>query len=668
MKQTLLTLALTLLIIFAGFTQDFHEYSGSQACSMRKSLQRSTVLPVRAPMSGQIHSFDVLNYTVDFNLYRCYTPPNPKDYKATLIVTLKAVETIDTVRLNAENASLIIDSVRLAGQSFLHSGDILAIKLNRVYQPGEVLQVKVGFHHTNLNDGGFYCTNYHNAAVVFTDSEPQGARKWFPCWDDPSDKATLDLRARVKSNVRLGSNGILADSLIQGDTLTYHWISVHPIATYIMVMTSRTNYNLDILYWKKTSNPNDSIPIRFYYNPTENPVGIENIMFDLADYYSMRYNEHPFQKNGFATIDTMFTWGGMENQTLTSLCKGCWSESLVAHEFAHQWFGDMITCASWADIWINEGFATWCEANWNENNLGYQYYKAEIQNYAMDYKINNPGWAISVPEWAVSPPESFVLFNWQVTYEKGACILHQLRYLLGDTLFFSTLRTYAADTTFRFKNASIPDFNTKVNEMSGENYDWYFTDWLLQPNHPIYNNTYNIVNLGGGQWKVNFHTYQEQSIPEFFRMNLEVNVRFTDGTDSTFRFMNNVDHQSYEWFFDKQPVNLIFDPHGDIVLSENTTTVGIIDHPAALNLRMVSCVPNPAQEQTTITFETDREDTYRAVLTEMNGKTLSTLSLGDLPQGRHSFSIDCSHYPQGMYLYTISGTSGSINGRLIIDK
>jgi aminopeptidase N len=183
-------------------------------------------------------------------------------------------------------------------------------------------------------------------------------------FDKPSDKALFDLTARVKSNVKLGSNGILADSTLNGNYLTYHWVSNQNVATYLMVITSKVNYQLKIGWWHKLNNPDDSIPLRYYFNQGENPAPVMAILPEMTTWYSQNFIEHPFEKNGFATLNSDFSWGGMENQTLTSLCPGCWSESLAAHEYAHQWFGDMITCNTWADIWLNEGFATWSEARW----------------------------------------------------------------------------------------------------------------------------------------------------------------------------------------------------------------------------------------------------------------------------------------------------------------
>ena len=181
-----------------------------------------------------------------------------------------------------------------------------------------------------MQDGAVYASN----GMFFTDCEPEGARSWFPCWDKPSDKATLDLTAKVPSNVKFGSNGKLVDSTFNGDTLTYHWHSDQNVATYLVVMTSKVNYNLDILYWHKISNPSDSIPIRFYYNDDYTPTNIEGIIKSMMTYYSQNFCEHPFQKNGFAGLNNQFPWGGMENQTLTSICPWCWIEDLISHEFA----------------------------------------------------------------------------------------------------------------------------------------------------------------------------------------------------------------------------------------------------------------------------------------------------------------------------------------------
>jgi aminopeptidase N len=410
--------------------------------------------------------------------------------------------------------------------------------------------------------------------MFFTDCEPEGARYWFPCWDKPSDKATLDLTAKVPSTVKFASNGKLMDSTFNGDTLIYHWHSVQNIATYLIVMTSKVGYNLDIVYWHKLSNQNDSVPMRFYYNNGENVGPTKTLIGPMTTYYSQNFCEHPFQKNGFAALNNQFPWGGMENQTLTSICPGCWSEWLIAHEFAHQWFGDMITCATWADVWLNEGFATWCEAFWDEHYGGYSAYKADIIGDAGYYIVYNPGWAISNPEWAINTPPTWMLFNTAITYDKGACVLHMLRHTLGDSLFFATLHAYCADTNLKFKSAVTGDFNAEVNNITGQDFNWFFNEWIYYPNHPQYQNTYFLVNSVGGNWNIDFVTTQVQTNAPFFKMPLEIKIHFLDNSDTIIRVMNDVSWQEYSWLFHKQPDTVIFDPNNDIVLKLSSTVRG----------------------------------------------------------------------------------------------
>lgn len=553
----------------SSYAQMRPQISGSRYCSMKKSSMIH--LPSLPDSSGTtiVHTFDVLDYTLNVNLYHCYFSPYPTDFKGTNIITFKVDSMLNKIKLNAVNSSLAIDSVRLAGVSYAHATDTLTIYLNRYYNPGEIVQVKIYYRHLNVQDYAVYSSN----GMFFTDCEPEGARKWFPCWDKPSDKATLDLTARVPSNVKFGSNGKLMDSTLNGDTLLYHWQSINNIATYLIVMTSKVNYNLDILYWHKISNPSDSIPIRFYYTDYR-PLNIEAIINTMMTYYSQNFCEHPFQKNGFASLNNQFPWGGMENQTLTSICPGCWDEGLISHEFAHQWFGDMITCATWADVWLNEGFATWCEAFWQEHYGGYPTYKVYINIDANYYLAYNPGWPVYNPEWAINTPPVNILFNTAITYEKGACVLHMLRHILGDSLFFGTLQAYCADTNLKFKSATTADFNAKVNSVTGNDYNWFFNEWIYSPNHPQYQNTYFLENADNGKWNVDFVTTQVQTNAPFFKMPLEIEVHFMDNSDTVIRVMNDANWQEYSWLFHKQPDTVIFDPDDQIVLKLSSTVRG----------------------------------------------------------------------------------------------
>ncbi len=390
--------------------------SGAEICAHGK-IRRLSKLDLKGPNSP-LHSFDVLNYTLNLDIYDNYTSPYPKDFTASNIVKFRVDSTLNTIQLDAINTSIEILSVSMAGISFIHESDILTINLDGTYNSGDIVEVKIDYYHKDVTDDGIYI----GGGFVFTDCEAEGARCWFPCWDKPVDKAKLDLTAKVPSDVLLGSNGRLEDSTMVADTIYYHWISRDPIATYIMVISSSNNYSLDIVYWD--SNPNDKdpgMPIRFYYQPGEDPTAIEEFIIPLADYFSEIFGVHPFEKDGFATLNQQFVLGGMENQSLTSLCQDCWYEGLVVHEFTHQWFGDMIGPGTWADIWLNEGFATYGEALALEHLYGYSEYRSDIIAKANYYINNNPGWVISNPEWAITTPPINELLNSQFT------VVEQLR-------------------------------------------------------------------------------------------------------------------------------------------------------------------------------------------------------------------------------------------------
>ena len=297
-KSTLLIIAFLFGVINVH-SQDVSTMKGAYYCSQKKINNPNYIRLTPQPLVTPKHSFDVLDYKLNLNIYDCFKTPYPKTFSALETIKFRVDSALNTIKLNAVNTSIAIDSVRLIRLNypltFSHTGDILTINMNRTYNPGEIVNVKIYYRHLSIADNAFYVYQ----GMVFTDCEPEGARKWYPCWDKPSDKATIDLTAKVPSNVRLGSNGRLNDSTVTADTIYYHWISKDPVSTYLVVMTAKVGYNLQILYWHKISNPADSIPIRYYYNSGENISPSSGVILDMTTYYSQKFCEHPFEKNGF---------------------------------------------------------------------------------------------------------------------------------------------------------------------------------------------------------------------------------------------------------------------------------------------------------------------------------------------------------------------------------
>jgi aminopeptidase N len=603
---------------------------------------------VKTKKSPPTHSFDVLNYKLYLDLYNCYGSTFPKRYYATNTITLKADSALNSIKLNATNTSLTIDSVQLAGVSFLHASNILTINLDKTYYPGDTAILKIYYHHnditTNMSDTAFHACD---DGFVFTDCEPEGARKWFPCWDKPSDKATTDLTAKVPLNVKLGSNGSLKDSVIIGDTLYYHWASRDPMSTYLINIASKDNYNLAKKIWHKPSNYNDSIPIVFYYTNGDNISPVRDSVISVVNFYSQIFGEYPFEKIGYAGVNSSTYYGSMENQTLINMVPAAWIYCAPeTHEMAHQWFGDLITCKTWADLFLNESFATYIEALWKEHTGGYVPYKTQINSNANSYLSSNPGWAISDSSWAIHTPSFDTLFNYSVSYNKGSCVLHMLRYVVGDSLFFKALKEYATDTNFTFGNASIKDFRNKVEAVTGLDLHWFFDEWIYKPNHPVYKNTFYITDLGSGNWRVDFTAKQIQTNPPFFKMPIELTYKFTDGSDTTIKVMNDTNGQVFTFYFTKEPTSVIFDKADNIVLKKGTTLLGIDE--IAYEANLINISPNPSSEYLTLKFT---QNTTKATIKIYNLlgelKFISTMSSPET-------TIDIADLAKGVYIVEVA--------------
>ena len=660
----LLMLSLSGLIAIGMIVAQEKPMSGAQMCSLKRIKHFAPLMKEESANSPR-HSFDVLNYTLSLDIYECFFAPFPKSYIATDVITFKVDSTLNSIQLNAVSSSIAIDSVALAGKSFYQKASYLTIGLDATYSPNDTVRVKIYYHHQDIADGSFYANN----GMVFTDCEPEGARKWFPCWDRPSDKATFDLTVKVPADAKLGSNGRLTDTLRVGDSLYYHWISRDPIATYLMVMSAKRGYNLDIVYWKKLSNPSDSIPMMFYSNSGESPKYIETIILPMTGRYSTLFGEHPFEKNGFASLNNQFPWGGMENQTLTSICPNCWGENLISHEFAHQWFGDMISPGTWADVWLNEGFATYCEAIWDEYGGGYNAYKSAILGDAGEYLAFNPGWPIYDPQWAVATPDVGTLFNTAITYDKGACVLHMLRYVLGDSPFFAALKGYATDSVnFKFKSATTDDFIQKINNLTGQNLIWFFDEWIKQPNHPVYQNYYNIDATAK---KVSVNIVQTQKNPPVFTMPIDLKFSFSDLSDTTIRVLNNSINQKFDFTFAKVPTDVQFDPNNDIVLKQATTTEvnGVpLDNTAGIHYALDQNYPNPFNPVTRLSFTIAEKQFVSLRIYDELGKEVADLINTPMDPGSYSVRWDAHGLSSGVYFYQIHAGNFIETKKLVLLK
>lgn len=194
-------------MVTSGIISQQQFSTGAEFCWNKKVHSKNIWSSIGDSPGTPRHTFDVLNYTLNLDIRNCFLSPYPHSYNASNIVQFRVDTALNQITLNANNASILIDSVSLAGVSFTQVNNVLTVTLNRTYNPNEIVNIKINYHHLDVSDNSFYT----GSGGVFTDCEPEGARGWFPCWDKPSDKATLDLTVKVPTSARLGSNGKLMD-------------------------------------------------------------------------------------------------------------------------------------------------------------------------------------------------------------------------------------------------------------------------------------------------------------------------------------------------------------------------------------------------------------------------------------------------------------------------
>ncbi|MBS1492393.1 MAG: M1 family metallopeptidase [Bacteroidetes bacterium] len=518
---------------------------------------------------AQDKNIDVLNYSIDVDFTNNFKPQRSYVFTGNVKIKVKALEDINSLVLNANNASLKIENVSTAATSFTHEKNEVKISLDRTYQKDEEFEIGIGYSHTNYFDTAFYV----GKGIVYTDCEPEGARCWYPCKDFPDDKALFEIKGKVPAGVLLGSNGLLIDSTSDGKTTTYTWKESYLMPTYLAVVAASENYSMRVIEWKD-KNSDKTVPIRFYYQKTDEKSKLDLMMQrvpEMMDFYSEMFGTYPFDKLAFATVDNQFPWGGMENQTFITLCGNCYNDDLLAHELAHHWFGDMISPTRWSDIWLNEGFATYCETIWAERMEGKTQYRRLNKINADEYLVTNPGRPIYNRSWDSIVPNNNILFNVAMTYNKSGAILYMLRYVLGDTLFFSSIKKYTTNSDLMYKNINTNEFVKLMSEYSGRDLSWFFDEWLYRPNHPVYDNRYEIKKEGD-EWKVTFNIKQTQK-EEFFKMPVEIQVLFQKETKIV-RLENDRNDQTFELKFSDKPVQIVFDPNNEIILKRARTVQG----------------------------------------------------------------------------------------------
>ncbi|MBT8387719.1 MAG: M1 family metallopeptidase, partial [Ignavibacteria bacterium] len=375
-----------ILIFILGLTsllaqQDFRQKENRKLIQQfeKERFNNQLQLLTKSPTQNQ-EDFDIHFYTLNLGLW----PVTELLNGAVVIEGESLINGLDHIEIDLFS-NMVIDSIKQGVNllSYTHTNDLININLSSAINQGEIFSVEV-FYSGNPQSGGLgtWGWDYHQGEpIIWTLSQPFGSPAWWPCKDDPEDKAdSVYLNITVPEELIVASNGLLVDTTSAGGSrLTYSWETRYPISTYL-VSLAISNYE-QFSDWYVYS-PTDSMELKYYVYPEDLADAQEdfNVTDDMMEFFVTVFGEYPFLNEKYAMSE--FPWGGaMEHQTNTSygepLIRGDhFYDYINAHELAHQWFGDCITMRRWSHIWLNEGFASYSEALWEESIGGSNAYHA----------------------------------------------------------------------------------------------------------------------------------------------------------------------------------------------------------------------------------------------------------------------------------------------------
>ena len=616
----------------------------SPFCSKRDGFGHRTVKSnsLSVAQIAQTEKYDVNYYKLDLNMTNTSTTLSGySEMKATALVP------IDTV-LYELFSTLSISSVSLNGVNVPFTRTNSAVKIGVNYPAGTVFTVRTIYSGTpptaQTNPlGGSGMSNATSPSwgneVVWSLSEPFCAYEWWPCKQSLTDKAdSCDVNITVPNSCKAGSNGILTQVVDLGNgTSRYEWKHRHPIDYYLIsvAVAEYVEYNV---YANPQGAPAPILIQNFIYN---NPQTLPNFQADInetADFLELfygLYGPYPFEDEKYGHCMAPFS-GGMEHQTMTT--QGFFNPTLTAHELGHQWWGDYVTCASWCDIWVNEGFASYSEQLMLEN----LYPGQEIQNMQSVHNnvMSQPGGSV----WVLDSLNESRIFSGRLTYDKGAAIIHTMRYMVNnDNLFLSILQNFLSNKAFG--TAFGVDVRDAFTAASGIDFTAFFDEWYFGEGFPTYSVQWKQV--GNDALVQISHTSSMPNVTPTFTNPIDLKFVRPGNADTTIRF--NITGNSN--LFQINGIGTInnsitIDPNNWVLNQNGTVTMNQVLNLEAINEPIsMSLFPNPVQDQLTL-LNVPQNSSYRLYdmfgRMKLSGKAINgeALSVSALSPGTYLLVLD----------------------------
>ncbi|NNJ56798.1 MAG: T9SS type A sorting domain-containing protein [Bacteroidia bacterium] len=510
---------------------------------------------------------------------------------------------------------MIVDSVIFENNSlsFNHTSDEVQITIPALPKNTSIVVEVFYSGNPSLNEQrGFSYDNQKDGPIAWTLSQPYGAYGWWPCKQQLEDKIdSLDMEITTPKGNKAAGLGLLqrVDTLADS-SLVFHWKHRYPVVTYL-VAVAVTNYYEESHYVMLSNG--DSVLHLDYLYPAYKPQAdvlrkeIDGQMF----LFDSLFGAYPFknEKYGHAQFGR---GGGMEHQTMSFMSD--LNFDLMAHELAHQWFGNKITCGSWQDLWLNEGFATYL------NGLAREFLREEQEWYEfLEVSIDKVTSQPNGPVFAYDTTDVGILFDGNLRYRKGAMVLHMLRWEIGDDAFFKGMRDYALDANLCYDFAKTGDFQSYMEDAGGVDLTDFFNRWVYQEGFPKITTRWKRTAGNGIELKL----AQTTSHPtvSFFPLKIELELS-GEGKDTVITVNHWNMNDSYILSVGFKVESITFDPHHWLV-AKNTLVEE--DH---VDVARITAYPNPAGNEISVFVKDKKIDTIEIV--DIQGKVVRKLDVEEL--------------------------------------
>jgi len=641
MKAPIFSILVIMPLLF--FAQDYNETLNS----IREAEAKSALKKMYYRTNPNTGNYDLKYHRLEFNL-----DPSVDFISGVITTYFEAKENINEITFDLAD-NMTVSQVLQRGNPLTFSqnaNDELVITLDATQNMGVLDSLEVSYSGTPIAStpgfGAFEQSTHNGDPIIWTLSEPYGALDWWPCKQDLNDKVdSIDVYITTPqfnpSNEEYiaVSNGLEQSQEINGMDKTTYFKHRHPIPAYLIAIAV-TNYEVYTHTVPNNGNPFDVVnyvyPESLISAQVSTPVTV-----DIMNLYTSLFEEYPFsdEKYGHA----QFGWGGgMEHTTVSFM--GSFGGNLIAHELAHQWFGDKITCGSWKDIWLNEGFATYLSGLAREylvlTDVSFKTWKQQRTN-SITSQTNGAVYLTDADTTNVNR-----IFNGRLSYDKGSMVLHMLRKKFGDTDFFQGLQNYLSDGNHAYGYAKTEDFIGIMETASGQDLTEFFNDWLYNQGYPSY--TIEWYQAGNQLHTTVSQTQSDPSV-SFFEAPLLIRVHGNMGEELDIVFNNTTNNESFSTTVNFTISSIEFDPEADIISKNNSVTLGDAESILDKNLLIF---PNPTSNRITIQKPESLEITEIRIF-NMLGQLLYKSSWSPI--------VEMSSFSTGMLFVQLQTNKGLIN-------